>query len=244
MRLDWGLGPRPFDQGLERGVLYLSDDAVPWNGLVSVDEEASASVESTTYYDGNAAQIAVEVSDFKATVQAYTYPDAFAEYNGYGPVEAYARFGLTYRTERGDGYFLHLVYNALIDPKDMRWTTLSKTLDPSMFAWNVVTSAIPVPGARPTSHIVIDSEAFPYLTAEIEDLLYGTDTTDPYLPSPAELVAMFEAATSLRITNHGDGTYTASGDDRLLQLGPDGTFSVNAPSVYPQPAGRFTVSSY
>jgi hypothetical protein len=47
-----------------------------------------------------------------------------------------------------------------------------------------------IPG-RPTAHISLDSTQIdPELLSDIEDLIYGTDETDPELPSLLVLQAM------------------------------------------------------
>jgi hypothetical protein len=243
-RLEWGDGARLFEQGLDRGVLYLDDGAVPWNGLVGVQEHIEAEVDTSYYYDGVRTHIVTNSDEFGASIRAYTYPDIFAEYNGYGPKHTYKRFGLSYRTEYGSGYQLHLVYNAMVHDGDRSWSTIDSNADPSLFSWDVTTQSVDVTGARPTAHLVLDSNELSWVVRVVEDILYGTDTTDPRMPTPDELVDIYEAATSLRITYFPDGTYTAEGEDELLQVFPDGTFQINAPTAFEIAPGIFTVSSY
>jgi hypothetical protein len=64
------------------------------------------------------------------------------------------------------------------------------------------------------------------------------------LPDPAELYELYEAATLLRIVYNGDGSYTATGPDSMVQLLDDGLFELSAPSVFLNEQDIFTVSSY
>lgn len=243
-RLEWGLGPRPYDLGLDRGVLYLDDTAVPWNGLVAVDERNSGTVNADYYFEGQRLSVTQDTSDFEGVISAFTYPDIFAEYNGYGPKDEFKRFGFSYRTQHGADYRLHLVYNVLVRDDARQWGTISNQIDPSLFTWDIYAAAIPIPGAAPASHLAME---IPYNTTvfdELEDILYGTDTTDPRLPDPAELVELYESATLLRITYNGDGTYTAEGPDEMVQPLSDGRFQLTAPSLYFLDQDIFVVNSY
>jgi hypothetical protein len=229
---------------LDRGVLYLADEAVPWTGLVSVDEKEAGSVDAEHYFDGRRLAVTQETGDFGATVSAYTYPEVFGEYNGYSERETYQRFGFSYRTQYADGYKLHIVYNALITPNDRGWRTVKSTVDPSLFAWDVSTSAVPIPNASPASRLTIEIGANDAVLSTVEDILYGTDTEDPRLPDPYELYELYESATVLRILYNGDGTYTAIGPDSMVRLLADGLFEIEAPTVFLGGHDIFTVSSY
>src|SRR5690349_17271301 len=77
-------GQRRFEAGVDRGVLYPNNsEGVPWNGLISVDEAVSGGETDAYYFDGIKYFDSVANEDFQATVQAYTYPDEFAECEGY-----------------------------------------------------------------------------------------------------------------------------------------------------------------
>lgn len=243
-RLVWGEGPRMYDLGLDQGVLYLDDTAVPWNGLVAVDEHQSGTVNADFYFEGNRLVVQQDTGDFGAKISAYTYPDIFAEYNGFGPKEDYKRFGFSYRTNHAGDYKLHIVYNVLVQDSDRQWGTISSGIDPSLFAWDIYASAIPMPGASPASHLVMEIPYQDQVFSDLEDILYGTETTEPRLPDPAEIIELYESATRLRITYNGDGTYTATGPDTMVQLLDDGRFQLNAPSLFFLDQDIFVVNSY
>ena len=242
-RLKWGEGPRLFDSGLDRGVLYSDDTAVPWNGLVSIDEKDTGNASADFYYEGNRLALTQDTGDFDARISAYTYPEVFAEYNGYGPRDQYKRFGLSYRTQHGDGHKLHLLYNVLVRDDVRTWGTISSRVDPSLFAWDIYAAPIEIPGASPASHLVLeanDSDVF----KDLENVLYGTSVSAPRLPLAAELIELYESATLLRITYNGDGTYTATGPDHMVHLLENGRFELNAPSVFFLDSDIFVVNSY
>jgi hypothetical protein len=243
-RLVWGEGPRLFDLGVDQGVLYLDGEGVAWNGLVSVNERATGRLDTEHYFDGNRLHISQDLGDFEATVSAYTYPDAFAEYNGYSERDIYQRFGFSYRTQHGDNHKIHLVYNVLVRNDSRAWKTLADRPDPSLFAWDIYASAVKIPGASPAAHLVMETPRTETALAALENILYGTDTTDPRLPEPEELVELYEAAALLRITYNGDGTYTASGPDDMVHILPDGRFEINAPSAFLINEDLFVVNSY
>lgn len=243
-RLIWGDKLPIYDQGVDQGVLYLDGTGVPWNGLVGVNEKATGAVDTDHYFDGNRIHITQEKEDFEATVSAYTYPDAFAEYNGYSEREIYKRFGFSYRTQYGDeGSKIHLVYNVLVRNDSRSWTTESNRPDPSLFNWDIHGAAVPVPGASPAARLIMEAPRDPSVLSALEDILYGTSTTEPRLPYPDELVELYEAATLLRITYNDDGSYTASGPDSILRALEDGSFEIDSPSAFLLEGGIFTVNS-
>lgn len=244
VRLKWGEGPRMYDRGLDRGVLYLDDTAVPWNGLVSIEEKADGEVNVDHYFDGNRLHVTQVTGDYGARILAYTYPDIFSEYNGYGPHHEYKRFGLSYRTDNGDGYKLHLIYNVLVRDDVRSWSTTSNEVDPSLFNWDIYASAVEIPGASPASHLIMEIPQDATVFDELETVLYGNEVNEPRLPDPAELVELYESSTRLRIIYNGDGSYTATGPDDMVRLLTDGRFELNAPSVFLLEQDIFVVNSY
>lgn len=243
-RLKWGEGSRLFDRGVDQGVLYLDDTAYPWNGLAAVNEKPAGYVDTEHYFDGQRLHITQETGDFEATISAYTYPDAFAEYNGYSDREVYKRFGFSYRTEYGDGHRLHLAYNVLVRNDELSWKTLSERSDPSLFHWDIYGTPVPVPGASPSARLMMEEPRDPGILRAIEDILYGSDTTEPRLPDPPELLELYEAATLLRVTYHYDGTYTVTGPDSMVRLLADGVFEVEAPTAFFLSHDIFVISSH
>lgn len=222
MKLAWDqVGDREYEAGVDRGVLYLPDatgaydTGVAWNGLVTVTEAPSGAAATPQYADNIKYLNLVSAEQFGATIDAFTYPDEFAECDGSAEPatgvqvgqQARRTFGLSYRTRVGNdvdgtdfGYKLHLVYGCLAAPSQKAYGTINDTPAALTFSWTVTTTPVEVTGLKPTASIVIDSTKVPAAAlAALEDVLYGTDAvapatgTAPRLPLPDEVIAMFPA---------------------------------------------------
>lgn len=223
------VGERFFQTGLDRGVLYLADDVVvPWNGLASVEE--SFERERKSYYlDGVKYLEYQTLSDFAGKLTAFTYPDEFDEVVGIKDAigglmlhdQKSVPFGLSYRTLIGNdldgidhGYTIHIIWNVLAIPDSINFSSISEQSNPTSFGWSL--SAIPevVEGYRPTAHISFRSiDLDPDTLEELEELLYGTATEDPSLPSLEELIAFIELVQSYSLVDNEDGSWTAIGSN-------------------------------
>lgn len=245
-QLTWDqVGERRFEAGLDRGVLYLPDSGgVAWSGLTGIDENTEDT--STPYYLDGVRYLNVEsLGDFKATLRALTYPDEFEPFIGIGSIgngllahdQPPKRFGLSYRTKIGDdlngseaGYKIHILYNVSAVPSSNAYQSLGAQIAPVEFSWALSTTPQRTDRYRPTAHIVIDStEIDPDVLGGLESILYGTETTDPSLPSLPEFISLLETWESITITDNGDGTWTATsvGPDDLIVMLDDTTFQIN-----------------
>jgi hypothetical protein len=130
--LTWDqIGERLYETGVDHGVLYIPDgngdysDGYAWNGLTTVTESPSGAEATPTYADNIKYLNLISAEEFGATIEAYTYPDEFAQCDGTAFPEvgvavgqqARKTFGLCYRTRLGNdvegadyGYKLHLIY--------------------------------------------------------------------------------------------------------------------------------------
>jgi len=205
------VGERYFETGIDRGVFYGTDGlGVAWNGLISVKESPSGGASKPYYIEGVKYLNVPTKKEFAGSIEAYTYPDVFSEYDGWATlphglaVDEQPRkpFNLSYRTGVGNdtegiehGYKIHLVYNVLASPSAAEYNTLGEDLEPSTFSWNFTTTPIRPPSGllRPISHVVIDSKKTnPTQLLFIEQYLYGTDSRPPTLPTLDELFSLFE----------------------------------------------------
>lgn len=215
-RLTWdNTGERLFETGVKNGVLYPIQaegkytKGVAWNGLISVTESPSGAEATALYADDIKYVNLLSNEEFGATIEAYTYPDEFAECDGSGTLaegvllgqQKRKVFGLCYRTTIGNdvdgndhGYKLHLVYGCLAAPSEKAYSTINDNPDAITFSWEVTTTPVNVTGFKPTSQITIDSTkvAEEKMTA-IETLLYGSENKEPSLPLPDELAAVLSA---------------------------------------------------
>lgn len=220
--LKWDqVGERVYETGVDHGVLYLPDNAgnydtgVAWNGLVSVTESPSGAEASPQYADNIKYLNLVSAEEFGATIEAFTYPDEFAQCDGTAAPtpgvligqQSRRIFGLSYRSRVGNdvdgtdfGYKLHLIYGALAAPTEKGYTTINDSPEAITFSWEVSTTPVEVPGFKPTAQLTVDSTKVDADALEaLEALLYGTPGTDPQLPLPATVIGLF-AGTITEVT--------------------------------------------
>lgn len=244
------VGERYFETGIDRGVLYLNDGrAVAWNGLTSVEDGSDKEV-SSYYLDGVKYLSKITPGEFSGKLKAFTYPIQFDQVNGIASDGAglsyYDQppqdFSLSYRTRIGNdlvgteyGYKIHILYNLVADPDPATFDTIGEDVKAIDFTWALTGTPPPLVGHRPTVHVAIDSTLTDDSALKvIEDVLYGTDTTNPRLPSIKELEDLFKAFGILVIVDNGDGTWTAidQANDYITMLGPDLFQIDNADAVY------------
>lgn len=212
------VGERQYETGVDHGVLYIPDEAgnydtgVAWNGLVSVTESPSGAEASPQYADNIKYLNLVSAEDFGATIEAFTYPEEFGQCDGTASPTAGVQlgqqgrrtFGLSYRTKIGNdtvgqdyGYKIHLIYGALAAPSEKAYQTINDSPEALTFSWAVTTSPVGVDGFKPTAQITINStQVNEVALGQLEQLLYGTVGVDPELPSPAEVLALFEGTVT------------------------------------------------
>jgi hypothetical protein len=203
--------------------------------------------QSLIYIDGVGHRNKLLIGNFAATISAMTWPVEFEPYDGYSKIYSEQRrseFDFSYRTMQVDGYKIHLVYNAMVSPNGRDNTSINSNVDLEVFTWDLSTRPEVILGARSSAHFVIDSTLVNSGVMEsIENILYGDDVTAPYIPTVEQLLTFFEANAVLRITDHGDGTWTAEGPDDVVQmLGPT-TFQINWASAVFIDADSYTVRS-
>lgn len=244
------VGKRIYETGVDQGVLYVSDAAgVPWNGLVSVEEQPDGGEQTSYWLDGIKYLDTIGVVDYKATISAITYPDEFEACIGTLPVQTgilataqpQGYFGLAYRTKVGNdvagnefAYKIHLVYNAVATPTSRNYQTLGSETNPIAFQWDITAVPVPTPGRKPTAHFIFDSRTLPSATMSLlQDLIYGKSDRDAHLPIFIDLLELIQTGTSITIVDNGDGSWTAIGPaDYLIQPG-DGTFEIdNANAIF------------
>lgn len=220
-RIVWDqTGERYYETGVKYGVLYPVDDkgtyskGVAWNGLTAVTESPSGAEATPLYADDIKYLNLMSAEDFGATIEAYTYPDEFAECDGSAEIapgimagqQNRKMFGMCYRTAFGNdvdgtdyGYKLHLVYNALASPSDKGYSTINDSPEAITFSWEVTTTPVTIPGFKPSASLTINSTQIdPDKLKELEDILYGKDPTEAdgddgveaRLPLPEEIMAL------------------------------------------------------
>jgi len=218
-KLVWDdVGKRLYETGVRNGVLYVRDAngaypvGVAWNGLTAVTESPSGAEATPLYADDIKYLNLISAEEFGATIEAYTYPDEFAECDGsVVPVagvqigqQPRKTFGLAYRTVLGNdvdneayGYKLHLVYGAIAAPSEKAYATINDSPEAITFSWEVSTTPVAVPNLKPTASITIDSTKFAEPAERtkldaLEEILFGSDdpAAEPRLPLPAEVLTL------------------------------------------------------
>src|SRR5690349_9757213 len=177
--LSWDqIGEKVYEAGVDHGVLYIPDelgsydDAHVWNGLTTVTESPSGAESNKQFADNIAYLNLLSAEEFGATIEAFTYPDAFAECDGTAVVspgvavgqQGRKVFGLCYRTKVGNdvdgadhGYKLHLVWGCQASPSEKAYGTINDSPEAITFSWELTTTPVPVTDLKPTSLMVIDS---------------------------------------------------------------------------------------
>lgn len=212
-KLEWDkTGERLYETGIDHGVLYpyasgAPGEGVAWNGLTAVTESPSGAESNPQYADNIKYLNLRSAEEFGGTIEAFTYPEEWAECDGskspskgvFFGQQTRKMFGLCYRTKVGNdvagddyGYILHLVYGATASPSERQYQTINDSPEPVTFSWEFDTQGVNVDGYKPVAHIEINSKLVDSakLTA-LEKKLYGDTDTEPSLPLPAEILTMF-----------------------------------------------------
>ena len=213
-RLVWDqTGERYYETGVKMGVLYpqesrgLYPKGVPWNGLIAVTESPSGAEANPMYADDIKYLNLLSAEEFAATIEAYTYPEEFAECDGSAAIapgvhigqQRRKAFGMSYRTVLGNdvenndyGYKLHIIYGATAAPSEKGYSTVNDNPEAITFSWEVATVPVAVTGFKPTASLTIDStKVSAEKLAALEAILYGDDQVEARLPLPDEIAALF-----------------------------------------------------
>lgn len=215
-KLVWdAIGKRLYETGVKRPVLYKPNqegkyvDGVAWNGFTSVNENPSGA-ESTPLFANDSKYLSLTSSeDFGATIEAYTYPEEFAECDGSATLikgvrigqQARKPFGLSYVTTLGNdllkeeyGYVIHLVYGCMAAPSSRQYETINKDPEAIKLSWELTTTPVAVEGKRPTAHVqLVSTDIEKTKLKKIEDILYGTESEPARMPLPDEIKTILAA---------------------------------------------------
>lgn len=203
-------GERLFETGVSNGVIYPQNTngeyptGAAWNGLTAITESPSGAEPTPLYADNIKYLTLTSAEEFGFTIEAYTYPEEFAECNGEGELTPGVKigqqkrksFGLSYKTLLGNdidgeahGYKLHLVYGALAAPSEKARNTVNDSPEATTMSWECTTTPVAVEGFKPTAHLEIDSTTVDAgKLKKLEEILYGKDSEGTArLPLPDEV---------------------------------------------------------
>jgi hypothetical protein len=246
------VGERFYETGIDRGVLYLKETpsrdaiAVPWNGLISVEEIPNSELKSF-HLDGVKFLENLSPNDYVGKLKAFTYPDEFDLVNGiavpFSPGLEYhdqpsKSFDLSYRTRVANdidgmdhGYKIHLLYNIIATPDPYAFETSKDSgINPIEFSWTLTGTPPPIVGGfRPTVHLTIDSLTTPPDILRIAEMkLYGTESTEPTLPPLHEVAQFFGYRGALLIVDYGNGMWSAIDEsETYITMLDDTTFQID-----------------
>lgn len=214
-KLVWDeIGSRYYETGVKNAVLYVQEagaypKGVAWNGITAVTESPSGAEASPLYADDIKYLNLISNEEFGASIEAYTYPDEFAQCDGSAAIatgimigqQSRKTFGLAYKTTLGNdtegndyGYKLHLIYGALAAPSEKAYATINDSPEAITFSWEVTTTPVNVAGHKPTASVTIDStKVEAEALAALEAVLFGSEDEEARLPLPDEILAIIAA---------------------------------------------------
>ena len=214
--LTWdGVGDKKYEAGTSKGVLYKQNDdgtygtGVAWSGLTAVTESPSGAEPTDLYADNIKYATMRSAETLSGTIEAYTYPPEFSECDGSAEIatgvyvgqQGRKPFGFSYQSAIGSdvitdlttAYKIHIYYGCTVSPSDKSYQTINDSPDAITMSWEFTTTQTNVTGKSPTANITIDSTACDSTKLKaLEDILYGTETEEPRLPLPDEIIQLFQ----------------------------------------------------
>lgn len=209
-------GERLFETGTSHGALYVYDSAtkqykkgVAWNGLTAVTERPEGAEATDLYADDIKYATLRSAETFKGTIEAYTYPDEFMACDGsvnLGGViigqQKRAMFAMAYKTLVGSDadpsaanrYKLHIIYGCTCSPSEKAYSTVNDSPEAITFSWEMESTPVTFTYEGvdyATSTVVLDSETIGADKMKlIEDALFGTESAEPTMKTPDEIMAL------------------------------------------------------
>lgn len=217
MKLLWDqVGEKLYGTGVDKGAIFVMSDAgvygpgVAWNGLTSVSEKPSGG-ESNPKYANNRKYLDLRgPEEYAATIEAFYSPEEFDTCDGTVEIadgvtvgqQKRSIFGFAFRSKVGNdvvgdeyGYKITLVYGCSASPSERPHGTVNESPEADTLSWEISSTPIEIPGKKPSATIKLDSTKIPApKMALLEDLIYGSEASESKLPTPAEILAIINAA--------------------------------------------------
>lgn len=206
-------GERTYETGVDRGVVYPQVGAAypkgaAWNGLTNVTLSPSGAEPTALYANNKKYLNLLSLEELAGSIEAYTYPEEFAECNGLKELvpgvlagqQKRKPFGFAFRTLIGNdsdgttyGYKITLVYGCLAQPSESANATVNDSPEAKTMSFEFSTTPVDVgvEGFEPTASLEISS-----LTtskeglAALESVLYGSESEEARLPLPSEVATL------------------------------------------------------
>lgn len=197
-----------YETGTRDAILFVKGasgyaSGVAWNGVTGISEKPGGAEANALYADDIKYLELRSAETFGGTIEAYTYPDAWAECDGSRNIvdgmkigqQTRKAFGLVYTTVKGDGVdfndagdLIHIVYNATASPSERSYKSINESPEAVTFSWEFTTTPIDMPSVtannatttfKKSSLITIDTSKFTGANASklelLKQVLYGTD---------------------------------------------------------------------
>ncbi len=216
-KLEWDQdGKRYYKTGVSHGVLYKRDETgkygtgVAWSGLTACNLSPEGGEATALYADNQKYLDLMSQETLKYTIEAYTYPDEWTACDGskeiapgvYATQQNRSHFGFSYRNLLGNdvsgtdyGYEIHLIYDSTASPSENSNSTKNDSPEAATLSWSCSTTPVSCPGCTPTSHLIINSTtAEPEALARLEEILYGSESAEPRLPLPNEVIEIMSGS--------------------------------------------------
>lgn len=214
-KLKWDqTGQRLYETGTSKGVLFVQDnqgdymEGVAWNGLVGVSQNNDGAEENPIYADNIKYLSLMSAENHRGTIQAYTYPSEFEECDGSATVnpgvfvgqQLRVPFGLVYSTIVGNdtqgnsyGEKMHFIYNARVSPSERSYETVNEDPEAITFSWDYTTTPVDLSEVDldPSAGITVSrSDVGDDIFKSLQDIVYGSETEEPRLPSIPEIITL------------------------------------------------------
>ena len=214
-KLEWDkTGTRNIQAGVSQVALYLMkangdyDTGIAWSGVTAINE-APGGADVTDLYADNIKYASLRAAEtFGFSIEAYDYPDEWAECDGSAQASAGVllgqqtrkAFGLVYRTEIGDdthpgmdkGHIIHIVYNSTASPSSRGYSTINNNPDAISMSWDAQSTPVNVENTdyKPVCTITINSTKCDATKLKtLETMLYGGENAEATLPLPATVLS-------------------------------------------------------
>jgi len=213
------IGERLYETGVEQVALFVMnsgtyDKGVAWNGITAVNENPSGAEVTKLYANDSVYLNMMSVEELALGIEAYTYPDEFAECDGsvelapgvYAGQQNRKHFGLVYKTLVGNdelstdyGYKLHIVYDCLASPSEKGHATVNDNPEATTMSWDATTTPVTIPGAiRKAAGFDIDSTKVDKdKLATLEGIIYGGESAEPTMPTPQQVIDTLKDVTGV-----------------------------------------------
>lgn len=172
-------GEHFYETGSKNGVIYPMktdgsgwDTGYVWNGLRQVDEKPTGADETALWADDIKYLSLRAAEEFEATIQAYSFPEAFTKCDGTAiPTPGVAigqqkriPFCFSYITVLGNdalldsyGEKLHILYNLTASPSERSYQSINDSPAAVEFSWDTKSVPVPYEGYKPVSCLTIES---------------------------------------------------------------------------------------